>query len=472
MSRRTVAGCAAVVATLLAVPAAGAVPAAAAPSADTPSPDFNGDGYADLVINAPHGTVAGVPGAGYVSIVYGSPTGGDLEHPQNVTRDLTWVPGTPQEEEAFGRSTAVRDLDRDGYDDLVVVAGGSSSLIVWGSAGGLSENTAPFPGDVDEVAGADINGDGKDDLVTRDGGGIQVRFGPFSRAGSPSGVQTVPFEGDQYLEAMAVGDMNGDGRDDVITSHVHEERQYKARWYAGTARGISSTYKTTGAYTKGGVVADVDRDGYGDLVGRDVGDVSEMQRYEAGAIRVVYGSASGPSTRTKKITQDTAGVPGVSENGVEEPGTDYGDQFGYALAAGDVTGDGYPDIVVGVPGEDLGTRNEKKQAGAVVLLKGGRSGLTGTGAQAVNQSTPRVPGASENDDNFGASVTLADFDGDKRADLAAAAPLEDGIHKDSGAVWPMPGTPTGLDPTNITTVTPAKLWAPEAGARFGEGFAR
>jgi hypothetical protein len=38
-----------------------------------------------------------------------------------------------------------------------------------------------------------------------------------------------------------------------------------------------------------------------------------------------------------------------------------------SIAAGDVTGDGYGDVLVGVPGEDLGSTAD---AGSVVLLRG------------------------------------------------------------------------------------------------------
>jgi hypothetical protein len=53
----------------LAVPAASAAPPKSAPVRD----DFNGDGYADLAIGAPNGTVGGQSRAGYVTVLYGGP---------------------------------------------------------------------------------------------------------------------------------------------------------------------------------------------------------------------------------------------------------------------------------------------------------------------------------------------------------------------------------------------------------------
>ncbi|TQE20583.1 hypothetical protein SipoB123_28330 [Streptomyces ipomoeae] len=463
-SSRTVASCAAVAAALLAVPLVAAAPATAAPKA--PIADFNGDGFADLVINAPSATVAGVESAGYVSIVYGSTAGADTAHPQVVSRTTSWLPESTKSGNYFGWSTTARDLDGDGYTDLAVGGFGDSDVVLWGSASGLTSATA-LPGKVNRAVGADFNGDGKGDLVTTGDGGVQIKLGPFTRAGVAAGTTTLAIDEEDEVWGITVGDMNGDGKDDLITTGGFEEMSYQAQWRKGTSTGVSQTARSTGYYTLGGVIADVNKDGYGDYVARDVGHVSEVMTSEAGNVRVVYGSANGPSTRTTKITQDTKGVPGVSE--AENPSSDLnGDQFGYSVAAGDVTGDGYPDIAVGVPGEDIGSI---KDAGSVVLLKGGSSGLTGTGAQAFDQSDSGVPGASEAGDTFGASVSLLDVNANNRADLAVGAPGEDGTYENSGAAWLFRGSKNGLVTTNITSFGPAVLKAPENGARFGTGFA-
>lgn len=71
-----------------------AVPAAAVTSTVSVV-DFNGDGYADLAVSAPGGTVSGVAGAGQVSVVYGSAAGADTAHPQLINRASAGVrPGT------------------------------------------------------------------------------------------------------------------------------------------------------------------------------------------------------------------------------------------------------------------------------------------------------------------------------------------------------------------------------------------
>ncbi|MET9888943.1 FG-GAP-like repeat-containing protein [Streptomyces sp. NPDC006465] len=460
--RRSAVGCAALAA-LLTAPVLLAAPASA--TTTTPVIDFNGDGFADLAISAPNATVSGVGDAGYLSVVYGSSAGADTTHAELITRATEGVPGDVTEYDSFGNWTAAGDLDEDGYTDLVV-GGHYTPVVLWGSAQGLRGGAA-LAGRAYQVGAGDINGDGHTDLVANVGGSLDVRFGPFTRAGVPASTDTLAFDDEDGPQDFTVGDVTGDGKDDVVTQHGFDEMQYKSRLWKGTSTGLSKSFQSSGYYTVGGLIADVNKDGYGDFIARQVDHVSETREYQAGDIRVVYGSASGFSTRTSKINQDTAGVPGVGEEGNGD--TDYGDQFGYSLAAGDVTGDGYPDIAVGVPGEDIGSIRE---AGAVVLLKGGASGLTGTGAQAFNQSTSGVPGASEKGDNFGASVLLADVNANHRADLAVGTPQEDGTYQDSGAAWLLRGSKNGLTTTNIASFSPGTLNAPEKGSRFGATFAR
>ncbi|MFJ6574254.1 FG-GAP and VCBS repeat-containing protein [Streptomyces sp. NPDC091292] len=443
----------------------GTLAAPAAAKSARPLTDFNGDGYADLAVTAPGGTVSGLAEAGYIAVLYGSATGTGTAHPALLTRATPGVPGAVEKYGAFGRTTTTGDLDGDGYTDLVV-GDFTAPAVLWGSPKGLTKGAA-LPAPTPTPATGDINGDGHTDLVVNSTDGLQVRFGPFSRAGVPVSTQTLTFPDGDNPEALAVGDMTGDGADDLVTTHSFDDTQGKSRFWAGGKNGLSHTSRTTGHYTTGGIVADVDRDGYGDLIAMQVSQVSEDRDWEAGTIRVVYGSASGPSTRTAKITQDTPGVPGVSEAGDHD--VNSGDLFGYSLAAGDVTGDGYPDVAVGVPGEDIG---RIRDAGAVVLLKGGAAGLTGKGAQAFHQSTPGVPGASEEGDYFGRTVLLADVNANNRADLVVATPYEDGAYSDSGAVWVLRGAKSGLTTTNITSFGPRALGAPEKEARFGDDVAR
>ncbi|MFE3329319.1 trypsin-like serine protease [Streptomyces sp. NPDC059176] len=113
---------------------------------------------------------------------------------------------------------------------------------------------------------------------------------------------------------------------------------------------------------------------------------------KAGVVRVVYGGGKG----TVELNQDSAAIPG---------GAEAGDQFGESLATFDHDLDGCTDLVVGIPGEDIGSTAD---AGLVEVLYGAPGGLTkgraalaleqGKGAGAIKAS------ASEAGDRMGQSL--------------------------------------------------------------------
>ncbi|WP_369214300.1 FG-GAP-like repeat-containing protein [Streptomyces flavofungini] len=451
----------------LAIAAAGT--ASAAPrAAKAPVVDFNKDGYADLAISAPGGYDSDAPGS--VSIVYGSANGPDKAHAVTISRATAGVPGSAADGGHFGNQTAAADLDGDGYTDLVV-NGGKKAVVLWGSAQGLSgQGSVSLDSNGARVTAGDFNGDGKRDLVTaeypepedpmdNDDAGMTIAYGPFKRDGKAASTQRIVTSQTFGPGDFVTGDVTGDGADDIVTSHGFEEMAHKSQLWKGGKNGVATTSQKL-APSLGGAVADIDGDGYGDFVTRDIGNNFEDMPYQKGTVLVRYGSASGLSDRSTKITADTAGVPGVGEEG---------DEFGSAISAGDVNGDGFADVAVGVPGEDIGSTAD---AGSVVLLKGSRSGLTGTGAQAFDQSTTGVPGASEKGDKFGATVLLSDTNKDGRADLTVGAPGEDGTYADSGAVWHLRGAASGLTTTGIDSFGPKAIGATEkGGVAFGSFLA-
>ncbi|MEW2165308.1 FG-GAP and VCBS repeat-containing protein [Streptomyces sp. NPDC007084] len=445
----------------LGAPVSAPVSAPAPVPAPVPVTDFNADGYADIAVAAPAATVSGRDDAGYVTVLYGSIHGVDSAHPQVISRASAGVPGAVVDYDAFGRVSAARDFDGDGYTDLVVGSENGPTVVLWGSPVGLKKSVAlSLPPHNGPLAAGDINGDGQADLVVGTGL-VGVEFGPISRSGTSAGRTVVPFgdEEDSRYDFI-VGDVTGDGADDILTTHGFEDHGHGTRLWKGGKDG--SVTRIPGAITPSskGVVADFDRDGYGDFATFKFGTSHEDIATLPGTVEIRFGSPSGLSTRKTTITQNTPGVPGVDE---------AGDQFGLALAAGDVTGDGYPDLAVGVPGEAIG---RTAGAGSVVLLKGGPKGPTGKGALAFSQSTKGVPGVSERDDRFGEAVQLADVNDNNRADLIVAAPWEDAPKADSGAAWVLRGSKNGPVTQNIATFNPATLGTPAAEAHFGASFAR
>jgi hypothetical protein len=436
------------------IPALTASAAAAAPK--SVQDDFNGDGYKDLAVGAPVATVGGKKGAGYVVVMYGGPHGLTKDHRTVISRSTSGIPGSPTSGENFGIQLSKGDLDGDGRTDLIIgqTSPTRDAVVVWGGKNGLSGGV-PVPAAVTQAG--DFDGDGKQDLVLFRGGRAPgddpvgtkatVWKGPISRAGKPVATKAFGATDLQYddVSYSAAGDVNGDGRDDLALTDYIGEGAFTSRFYLANASGDAFTRAEAPDGDGGVAFGDVNHDGYDDVV-RGASNYS--------TVTVALGSASGlkPKSTWKTYSQNTDGVPGGKESV---------DWFGAAVAAGDVNGDGYADVAVGVPGEELGYSDG---AGMVNVLYGSRSGLTGKGAQGFTQDTRGVPGAMEPSDNFGGSLSLLDTNGNGYADLAAAAPRE---NSGDGAVWSLRGRPSGIVTDAAFTFGGRTVGAPYTKAWFG-----
>src|SRR5262245_57220571 len=87
----------------------------------------------------------------------------------------------------------------------------------------------------------------------------------------------------------------------------------------------------------------------------------------------------------------------------------------------DFNNDGYADLAIGVPFEDVGTVVD---AGAVNVLYGGAAGLTGAGSQFFTQNSGGLSSTPEPDDRFGTWLATGDFNDDGFGDLAIGVPRE------------------------------------------------
>ncbi len=206
-------------------------------------------------------------------------------------------------------------------------------------------------------------------------------------------------------------------------------------WKQGTA-GIAGVKESGDKF--GGVLAwgDFDLDGYSDLavsaVGEDIGGEGDV-----GIVHVIYGSANGlTAQRDTTFHQDTAGVLGASQPG---------DAFGAALVTGDFNGDGFADLGIGVPFEDIGGVSD---AGRVAVLFGSPTGLAVNNDETWDQNKPGVKGANRTDDHLGFALAAGDFDLDGSWELVAGMP---GKHvngkRDAGAFLVLGGSVLGLDET-------------------------
>ncbi|WP_028799251.1 FG-GAP-like repeat-containing protein [Streptomyces sp. 142MFCol3.1] len=460
---------------LTALPAA---TASAAPSGLTG--DFNGDGYRDLAIAAPIAKVAGKSGAGYVAVVYGTASGLDTTKRQIISQDTTGIPGVPESGDYFGDRLTTGDLDGDGYTDIVVgvhgeqigSTGDSGALtVLWGGSTGIKTGTdisSPLPENRNElgwsVATGDFDGDGHTDLaaVNLAYPELNIFKGPVSRTGQAVSLTGIDTYGQTGINSdrIVAGNVNGDGATDLLVMGQQEITDgYRTRsvLYTGSATGLKAGAKVAGGYAA--TIADVDKDGFGDIV---TGNFMEKSTDEpngglGGAVTVTYGAAGGLSTRTPvRITQDTAGVPGAGEKN---------DGFGWSLSSGDTNGDGYADVAIGANSEYIGSI---RHAGQVTVLRGSATGLTGTGSKSFSQNTTGVPGTAESDDYFGSEVKLSDINADGRAELSVGAY---GENAGAGAVWYFKTTTSGITATGSKSFGSTTLGGPSGLAYFGDVLA-
>jgi hypothetical protein len=165
-------------------------------------------------------------------------------------------------------------------------------------------------------------------------------------------------------------------------------------------------------------IGDFDADGRADLaVGAPLENVDSNSVVDAGGVNVFYGGSHGgwvfPSGGGPPAS------PFFDQNETHFDGAGQADHFGSSLASGDFDADGFDDLVIGVPDEDLVGGDD---AGMIHVLRGSANGVTATGDQAYDLDDANLPGQTQAQDYFGFALATGDFDGDGRDDLAVGTP--------------------------------------------------
>ena len=444
--------------------------------------DFDNDGYDDLAVGVPGEDLSSgsIVDTGLVWIFYGSANGFDTASAHKFHQNSSGMADSNEGGDHFGFSLAVGDFDGDAYDDLAIgVPYETSRLdfstgrvqILYGSSGGLSSTGSlsfeqdDLPGEESRagdhfgwaLASGDFDDDGYDDLaigapdkdVVDDFGifGEIVRVSNVGQVavvyGSPAGLDTNDRDlfdqdssglgnnvepGDRFGSALAVGDFDDDGRDDLVIGVPEEDHSGTNSGLIHVLPGTASGLTGNGSDTfhqglVGGSREDGDQFGFslavGDFDDDGISDLAVGAPYEddgsndAGQVNLLRGSSSG-----------------LSSAGVSITGSQASQYLGYALAAADFDGDLHDDLVVGQPGYDRndGTNNEIEDCGRVQIYEGTSTGF-GTGT-AWAQFSGGIQGGPEQDDFFGAALAIGDFDDDGNPDLVAGVPGE-GVSNES-----------------------------------------
>jgi hypothetical protein len=256
-----------------------------------------------------------------------------------------------------------------------------------------------------------------------------------------------------------IGDINGDGLDDVVvgapTADLNGLSSGASYVVFGKADGFSASldlvsgesgltgdngFRLVGSATgdlAGMAVSgagDINGDGYDDLIVSAItADGSEI---DVGVTYVMYGKSDGFDADV--TLSSLAGNGGFSLTGGSRD-----DFFGNALAgAGDVNGDGYDDLIVGANGTDFNGSG----SGAAYVFFGAADFQANVPVSSIDGSNGfRVSGIAAQDNAGGAVARAGDFNGDGYEDLIVGAVSADSRGENSGSSYVVFGKAGGFD---------------------------
>ena len=425
--------------------------------------DINDDGYSDILIGAHESNTMG---GGTTYLIFGKTDG--WAHDTHLSNSDASFVGEDANDQAGNSVASAGDVNGDGYSDILIGApsndqGGEDSgqtYLILGRPGGWAMDTdlsaadasfigeAPYDWSGYSVASAgDVNGDGYDDILVgalpagqggNYGGQAYLILGKATGWTMDTNLSTADASfvgennpGNVNLSMSSAGDINGDGYDDILigASGNFEGGDFAGQTYVilGKASGwaMDTNLSTADASFIGEDANDTSGfwvSSAGDVNADDYDDIYiGAPRFSAPGISHAYlilGKANGWAMDTDLANADASFV-----------GEDANDTVGLAMApGGDINGDGYDDIVIGVwKGEYDGYRN-----GVAYVILGKASGW----ATDTNLGTADASFLYESDKDVvgGAIAANGDVNGDGYGDILTSGVWKDEAEELNGEV--------------------------------------
>ena len=479
--------------------------------------DFNRDGTADLLVGSPYASPGGRTEAGAVYMWLGPiPASEDL-----ATTLADYEIYGQRAGDHLGWTVAAGDVSGDGTDDMIFAAPDhDGSAANKSNAGAVYVKHGPATGTLDlsvasanrifrgnaagdrlglTLAAVDFNGDGPKDLVMGSPPGSSTgRTGNGelwgilqARLGSVTDLTTTNIDlyawgaanDDRYTSALAVGDVTGDGTEDLVIGAPDGDGSNNLIASAG------EIYILRGGSSLLGNQFDMNIPGnyygllYGDTANDRVGAALAIERWDADTPRDILVGAAGRdgapgSTRTDAGAaflvrgRDFSTIKGkllLVEATLAVHGDTAGAQLGKGVAFADFDNDGSADLLFGLPLLDgpIGTRTD---AGAVLALTRDRVQSGTAVVDLARQPATQLIHGRNGGDQLGSTgwLAVAKLSGGVTRDVVAPAELGDGPadnRASAGEAWIVPqadqdrdGAPDSQDtcfPTDPTKADPA-----------------